>query len=200
MQSRNGKGVPRERECRELRDDEFDGIGNPKDAIEIKLVEHVDLMGRGFRYWVAHYPTLPGYDGEGVTPADALAALQMDLHQRPIYRVKPPRDGAGQVSRWLGQQRAAQDAAASLKGVSKSSDAIGQVAKGKVGAPAVRNVMDAALAQSDGDLGSADHLIRTLGTSQSRAMASALNAQAAPHQLLKRWARAQFPVKKSGNP
>jgi len=192
------------KDCCPLRDDEFDGLGNRKDAIAIECIEHIDLMGKGWRFWVARCPSLPGYDGEGMTPAEALSALQGEFSSRPIYRIKPPKDEAKTVARWRERGRRARAATAALGGRNKSSEAIGATAaEYKVRKSEVAKLNNAVFAHTQYRIGpeltkekEAEMRAHIAAATNSPGIAAAIEAMHdndPPHRLLKRWAREKFP-------
>lgn len=80
-----------------LGDDQYDEIGWPKGLLSVSW-RSFDLLQGPNASWVAEYPDLPGYCGEGTTVEQALQNLWQDLGSRPHYRVKRKRRSE---AKWL---------------------------------------------------------------------------------------------------
>jgi len=195
---------PIEPDCRPLRTDEFDGLGTPRDAIVIECIDYKDLGGQVYRFWVARCPTLPGYDGEGVTPTDAIAALMTEFKASPIFRVKPPKDERAAISRWRNQGRRAREAVAFLGGKTRSSEGVESAARQfGVGKPAVaslnRKIFETTANRVGRPFTVEDEkkmrawLAEAINSPGNAAMAEAIHNNEPHHRLLKRWAREKFP-------
>lgn len=155
------------------------------------------LNHRGALFWLARYPSLPGYAGGGKDPHEALSQLMAQFDGGPIYRVTIKAYSKKKHASWVEGRLRAQHAAAEMEGV-RDSKWVADLAKKRTVRKSSVHDADRRLSALMEEARITDpavkrHLERASASPQNRELGRWLLENLRPDEVEWRWAREKFP-------